>query len=929
MINIRQTLKKAGRLDFSDWRHLVLLSIGSFLLGLSTVFLDVGTLGAFIQKNTSYALGIDFLLLALCLTWVGSITVKLDRRHGYGGVPLTAFLTFLLFALLKLIEFYPTSVIPVNLLFIFKYVMPVLVAFSFWTIASRFIVLKLSSLKYMGILGASLLGVFVGGASLSQESPDDILMSAIFGFIALTIVLKILVWLLPQPIETFVRKTGGVQDISERKMIDCILMLAFTYSASKALGDVLLYQSLTSENTISLLSKIWMYCGLFGFLGLAFLSHTRFLYTTRWGLSVLCMGFFFLAEGAFLNLPWLLYTGFVIAWICGFLYWRPYLSLLPRPLTLGEGMRLRKLRQVLIEPLGFFLVGAFILTLSRFWLALILAGLALLLMGLMGISIVLYSRLLSRLCKIRFWCGGPLMLISDKLIQRVEQGAQSDSVQDAIYFLRIMEVSHFPGFKKQLLKALHHSKPEVRLFALDKLDTYHFYHLKVMQVVKHVFQKDQDARVQARALAYLIQYEGDYNSQKVYQLYGHYLTDKELKAGAIMGFLQIGGEWGLLAMDSLQKMVSSSSLTENLQALSIIDKIHQKGLVGLILPLLQSPHLEVVRAALLTAGRIGHTQTLSFVFQNLDHPELQEEALKALMLYGKTAFPPLEKMLSNSNVPLTRRRSLILFLGILPSGEGKQILLRNLYLSDLKMRKEIFKAILSSKIVWVSHSRKKILRSGLFQDICWWQLLNRYILLCQQVPVPALGDSFSFLRRAFEEMCQDLRELILDQVVLLKPNILVQKAIDILRGTPSQRFISATGILQDLLPSKLYNQIAPVLLSPLVSPEEEKENPMDVVEAKHFLEQLIVAPSFPTNRWVTAAALYGLQKVGDDQSQMVVSQALQSSSPVVLEAALDLLSHLVPDKKKQEEYLQIQLHKVPKNLNLETYLTQRRKNDYL
>ena len=930
MIDIRQALKKAGRLDLSVWRRLALLVAGAFLLGMTTTFLEVGTLGLFIQKNTFYALGVDFLIVALCLVWVGSVTVKLDRRHGYGGVPLTAFLTILLFALVKTVELFPNSVIPANILFVYKYLMPVVVAMAFWTIAGRFIVLKLNSLKYMGILSASLLGVCFGGLILSgQKDAGKTLMWALFGFIGLTLIMKVLVWLLPQPSETFVRKTGGVQDISEQKMIDCILMLAFIYTASRALGDALLYRNLTAENVFDVLSKLWTYCGGLGFAALALLSHTRFLYTTRWGLSVLCLGFFFLAEGSFLGLPWLLYTGYVTAWICGFLYWSPYLSLLPRPLTLGEGVRLRKLRQMLIEPLGFVLVGAFVLTLPKVSLAPILAVFALILLGLMGISIILYSRLLSHLCKMRVWCGGPLMLVSDKLIRRVQNGAQSDTVQDAVYFLRIMEIAHFPGFKNQLLKALHHPVADVRLFALDKLDAHGFYAPKVIQAVRQVFQKDKESSVRARALAYLIRYEGDYNPHKVYAQYGSYLDDKELKAGAIMGFLQAGGEWALLAMDGLQKMVLSTRLKENLAALSIINKVPQKGLVRLVVPLLQSPYKEVVRAALLTAGRIGHTQTLSFVFQSLDSPELQEEALQALMMYGKTAFPPLEKMLFNPNVPLTRRHSLILFLGLLPSGEGKQVLLRSLYLPDLKARKEVFKAILASKIIWVSRARKRVLRSGILQDVNSWHLLNKYIAACQQVPVPALGDSFAFLRRAFEEMRQDLREVILDQLVLLKPNTLVQKAIDILRGAPSQRFISAAGILQDLLPSRLYASIASVLLSPVVASDEEKGTSMDAGEARRFLEELIVAPSFPSNRWITAAALYGLQKVGNEDTQKVLEPALHCTSPVVLEAALELLEHLMPDKKAQEEYLKAQFHKVPKNLNLETYLTQRRKNDYL
>ena len=913
-------------MDLSIWRRLILLSLGAFLLGIAITFLDVGTVSLFIQKNTFHAIGVDFFGVALCLIWVGSITVKLDRRHGYGGVPLTAFLTFILFCLLKLEQTSPHSVIPVNFLFIYKYLMPLIVTMGFWTIASRFIVLKFSSLKYMGILGASLLGFFFGGYMLSKLnwSPEKTLMAAVWVFIGLVLIMKVLVWLLPQPTETFIRKTGGVQDVSEQKMIDCLLMLAFTYTTARALGDYLLYRSLISSNAFFILSKLWMMCGGFGLLVLMVLSHTRFLYTTLWGLSVLCLGFFFLAEGAFLGLSWLLHAGVIIVWVCSYFYWGPYLSLLPRPLTLGEGIRIRKLRQMLMEPLGFVLAGAFILTLHKTWHAPILAIFTLLLALGMGISVVLYSRLLSHICKMRFWCGGPLMLVSDKLIQRVQKGAESNSFQDVSYFLKIMEIAHFPGLKKQLLKCLQNSVPEARLLALDMLDIHGFYKPKVIQSVRQVFQKDRDSLVRARALAFLIHVEGDYTTKEIYHKYGSYLDDKELKMGAIMGFLQSGGECALLAMDGLQQMVQSSCKQDNLNALRIIDKVPQEGLMRLLIPLFQNSDIEVVRSALLVAGHIGHVQTLNFVFQALDKPELQEEALQALSMYGKKVFPPLEKMLSNPNVPLVRRKMLILFLELISSGEGKQVLLRNLYLPDIKMRKEVFKAISNSKITWVSRARKKVLIQGINQDVAWWHQLQQFVLKCQQSPTPLLGDTFSSLKRSFVEMQQDLRELILMQLLLLKSNTLVKKTISILNGKPTQRFISAAGILQDLFSPKLYQKICPILLAPLAI-DDDKPQLMDIEQATTFLEKLIVDPDIPVDRWILANALYGLQKVGDKRTLFVLEKAFLIPEPIVLEAALDLLTHLEKDKKEQEKYLESQINKVPKNFILEDYLNRRRK----
>ncbi len=933
MIDIHQVLKKASRLDLSHWRRLVLLSIGAFLLGMGFVFFDVGAVSMLLQKNNQHAIGFDFLIVALFSVWVGSLYVKLDRRHGYGGVPLTFFLTIILLGILKAIISFPDSSILINTLFVYKYVMPVLVGVSFWTIAHRFIVLKFNSLKYMGVLAAFLLGILFSGFSLSADRWTSVqaLKGAIYSFLGLTVVMKILVLLLPQPTEVFIRKTGGVQDSSEQKLINCILILAFTYTTARFLGDFLLYRSLylSFNNIITPLSLLWAGCGGFGFIALVVLSRTRFLYTTLWGLLTLCLGIFLLAGGSFLKKDWVVYIGAIITWICGFFYWKPYLSLLPRPLTLGIGIRLRKKRQMVAEPLGCLLAGALILSVSKLNISLILMGISLLLALFIFGSIALYNQLLTRLFKIRLWCGGPLMLTSKKLVNRVKSEANSDSSLDVIYFLRVMEVAHFPGFQKQLIKSLQHSNSDVRLFALDKLEAHGFYKPSVISMVQKVFQKDSDRLVRARALAFLIHYENDYESSDVYHKYGSYLDDKNLKIGAIMGFLQSGGEWALLAMEGLQNLILSPKKEDNLSALMIIDKVPQKGLVRLVLPLLKSPYSEVVRSALLVAGRIGHVQTLSFVFQQLDNPEFQEEALQALLMYGKIVFPPLEKMLSNQKVPLSRRKNLISFLGLLPSGEGKQVLLRNLYLPDIKMRKEIFKAVLNSKITWISKSRKKLLTDGIKKDVKWWESLQKARHICRYIPTPALGDSFSFLRRSFEEMQQDLRELILDQLLLLKSNSLVRKSIAILQDSPSQKFISSVSILQDLLPAKVYHLVRPVLLSPLAETEEEKEVSLDTTQAKYFLEQLILAPDFPVDRWMIASALYGLQKIGDDHSKIVLDKAFLSSSEVVLEAAVELLEHLESNKKQQENYLNAQIHKIPKNLILEDYLNKRRENDYL
>ena len=77
-----------------------------------------------------------------------------------------------------------------------------------------------------------------------------------------------------------------------------------------------------------------------------------------------------------------------------------------------------------------------------------------------------------------------------------------------------------------------------------------------------------------------------------------------------------------------------------------------------------------------------HPQLLPPVFEALDDVRTQEYALIAIDRYGKRAFPPLEKMLHNPDVPRVRQKVLILFLNSLNSGEGKQIHIRALNVQD-------------------------------------------------------------------------------------------------------------------------------------------------------------------------------------------------------------------------------------------------------
>ena len=119
-----------------------------------------------------------------------------------------------------------------------------------------------------------------------------------------------------------------------------------------------------------------------------------------------------------------------------------------------------------------------------------------------------------------------------------------------------MEQAGYSGYKDQLVKGLKHSLFEVRLFCVDKLNKIGVEPFMYRQL-SQLFHTEKNDVVKARILAALIHREGEENISKIFHKFGTYLDDKKLKSGAILGFLQTGGECALLAMDGLQHLSQS------------------------------------------------------------------------------------------------------------------------------------------------------------------------------------------------------------------------------------------------------------------------------------------------------------------------------------------------------------------------------------
>ena len=890
---LMSVLQKARRLSPFWWRMLILLTVGVFLKTLAIICWDVAATALLIERQRLYAMGADFIGASVLVSLIGFALWKLERRKGYGVVRLSGGCVAV--ATMALWLFHTTDFVFIpDILFILKYVFYSVLSVAFWAVAKRFVTERFTSLKFLALFCAELLSfAFVGSLIvLSPMVPETALTVALFAMIALTVVFKTIAQLAPVPVETFIRKTDGIQDVFERPLVVDIFILSFLGALARILAEGGLYLKLASTGIMpmTVLGLVWFLFGVLGLFMVAVLYHTRYIYTTLAGMLVFGGSVVFTGIAALGKHSGPVATGYLVFLLGAHFYLRGSMGLLPRVLTGGIGPRLKKRIMTAVIPLGFIAGGSVFINVPEPDIAYYLVGVGVALIMMTFHTTRVYSQVLFRMINMRVWRRGPLMLSYRRLLTKLMGFLREKEANDAIYALSILAIGNHPIYEKALVVALTHPAKMVRLYALKKIRRlYRFrdYH----QLFQRLLKKERDSDVRNGLLTSIIL------SDKQPQKYIDYLADRTLRAGAIAAFLQLGDMFTHSAMESLQKMVESKNMRDHIIALELMAEYPSVAFTPWVARFLKQSDNEIVRKALLAAGAIKDAALLNGVIRALDEAPLQECALRALHDFGKAAFPPIEKMIMRSETPILRRKQLILFLGALPSGEGKQILLRALAIENQKLKKAVIQNILDSDIVWIHPDKKVILKTGLKKDLDRIGLLLHLREKLVNAPTHESEEAFGFFLRAVQEDIDDTRELILYQLLLLQPGEMFAHAVRILLGDSYELYLPSMGVIQDLLPNRLYQKLKPVLLLPLAQKRKNTLSGLSSEEAVRELATVIIKPPFRFNHWIRATALYALRRLGSAEGISIAESALSDPHPIVLEAAIWTLVRLQPDKE--------------------------------
>ena len=890
---------KLKRLPSSVWRILILLMCGILLKAWAVIGWDIGSTALLIDNNNLHALGVNFIGAAVLLSLFGFSIWKLDRQKGTSVVFLTGLCLFLSCMSLILWECTGRKTF-INLIFVLKYVFYSVWTVSFWALSRRFIQEQFSSLKFLSLFcfelfSFSLVGVLIVCLSLT---PMAVLISSLFAIIGLMLVFKTLTDIAPVSKEVFVKKTDGMQDVFERPLVLDILALSFFGMVARVLTEGILYARIAETGVMPtvVLGLVW---GLFGALGLFMvlvLYHTRYMYTTLSGMMLFGGSVIYTGCMALGKHSGTVATGYLMLLIGGHFYLSGYLKLLPRVLSGGNGPRLKKRIYTMALPLAFILSGSICLNFSEKKQAYFLIGIGVILLALTVRSAFLYTQVLFRMLEMRLWRRGPIMIAYRRLALYLSRLLKQKNPDDVIYAIQVLQSANHPLYETALLETLKHPLPEIRIYGLQKMRKIYRFNSFYPKFEK-LWKKEEDVAVRNVLLSNLILTTDRPDK------YLSYLKDKKMRAGAILGFFHLGSDFEKQATIALDELCQSKVIQDNLSALEIISAFPTPTWIPFVESMIKHHDQQVVCQAILTAGRLKSPILIPMILRALDDPALQETALRSLKIAGKVVFPPIEKMIASSATPTLRRKQLVLFLGALESGEGKQILMRMLSIENQKLKKAIIQNLLDSGIVWIHPNKKKLLFNNLKKDVkrISWLLHLREVF--SAAPTHEAAESFDFFLRALQEDITDSRELILYQLLLLENNEIFARAIRILLSDSYELYLPAIGMVQDLVPGRLYQKLKPILLLPLAQKRKEPLIGLNIEEAVRELSDVLINPPYVLNHWMRTTALYALRRLGSPLGIPIAEASLSDSHPVVLEAAIWTLTRLQPDKEKLHQKL--------------------------
>lgn len=361
----------------------------------------------------------------------------------------------------------------------------------------------------------------------------------------------------------------------------------------------------------------------------------------------------------------------------------------------------------------------------------------------------------------------------------------------------------------------------------------------------------------------------------------------------MIGLLRSGGVDGILvAGERLLRLEKSAAAEDRIAAARILGEVGNRGFYRHLRPLLADEDVDVRRAALGAAGKIGSARLWPNVLASLDDIALHRAAATALIEAGQDSLPLLISILADPQRDVQVRCRIAAICGHLGGEMATEALQLRMDSEDRRLRTAIIDAL-----DHVGYHAPGAQRANI-DDILWQELTDTAWILASLDDIGAAPECAP-LARALRQRLAGVRHrcLLLSSFV---SGTNVKRAGERLTTKGSQRAY-ALEVLETTLSGDARRHLLrlfendPIALRGSLATEFVQQR----MASDQRLALLILPGGHRLEPWIRACALYAVGQLQMTQHLDIVTEALDDNELLVRQTAAWALSHLAPDHWQQ------------------------------
>lgn len=917
------SLATAFNIREGEGRPLTLLTIHSFLMGMTLVFFNTGASAMFLDQFDSATLPYVYIGAAVVVTAIGFVYAKIEEYLSMTKL-ITGNLVFLVLsvACLRILLSLTDSKWPIMLIFIWLEVVTVMIGLEFWGLAGQIFNVRQGK-RLFGLIGAGEVaaGILAGlsaGSIASFIGTQNLLWCSTAALAGSLGIMRYIV-------HSFADAFKGAQDDSDEqekyqplkikeifKNIYLRLILGLTaisvvvfYFIDFAFYDQAESRYQTAEELAAFFGFYFALSGALSLVGRGFASG-RLL--NRYGLSLGLLGLpavlmlgagaaslsgtFFASASIFFGLIVMtkLFDDVVRTSIE-----EPSVLILYQPLPTRQRLGVQAMVESIIEPVAIGIAGGMLLLLTKLFdfKALQAAYIIVALPVFWMVAAILlrreYTASLVKALEKRSLSGLALSLDDALSIELLKRALRSPHPGEVIYALNMLEEIEHESLANFLIAMIDHPEPFVRKDVLMRMAR-----LCMIPACDHVAKRidvEKVPEVKGMALKTLcILGEAD-----VFELVFPFLnsTDPALKKGAMIGLLISGGIEGVLAAgEVLTAMINSHNSLERRLSAEILGDIGIRLFHRPLIQLLQDDDIDVKRAALTAAGKLGNPRLWPLVIENLTLSEVGQTAFAALVLGSESAVDALSESFARRDQSHKTRKRIVQILARIKSQATVRFLLENIDFPDVNIRHQILRA-LSACEFRADSSQKELIKSKIFSEV-----KETVWALGALADIGQEGEALVILARALQYEIDCAIDRIMLLVSFIYPSEAIQKAYESLKHVSPEKRAYALEAFDNLLAQDLKDVIFPLIDDIQLAQRLKHLDPLFPQKSHGKLERLseiVARPSASASAWSQTCGLYIMGQLGHEQFAEIVTPALASSIEMVRETAVWTLGRISPD----------------------------------